>query len=113
MEASGGAHFSRLSLQKTFRGGLEGTSRGEMLSVRTPIEGSAGYVALEQVSGTLAGRTGTFVLQHFGVTHGGENRLVLEVLPNSGTDQLAGLSGTMTLAAADGRHTYALEYDLG
>ena len=109
-----GVSLGRMSLDKTFSGDLQGTSRGEMLSavLSDAHRDAAGYVALEQVSGTLAGREGTFVLQHYGVSGRGGDRLVLEVLPGSGTGALAGLSGEMTIRRGDGGHFYRLEYTL-
>jgi hypothetical protein len=107
-----GTTLGRMSIDKTFRGDLEAQSRGEMLSALTGTEGSAGYVAIEQVRGSLDGRSGTFVLQHFGIMDGGRNRLILEVVPGSGTGELAGLSGTMSIDILDGRHLYQLDYAL-
>ena len=107
-----GVHLGRLSIDKTFSGDLEATSAGEMLSARTTTEGSAGYVAIEQVRGTLAGKAGSFVLQHFGTMNRGESRLVLEVVPDSGVGQLTGLSGTMTIDIVDSKHLYEFDYDL-
>jgi hypothetical protein len=80
-----GMQSGRFSIDKTFRGDLEGTSRGEMSSTMTPVKGSAAYVAIEQFRGTLAGRKGSFVLHHYGVMTGGQNRLIVEVVPDSGT----------------------------
>ncbi len=102
--------IARLSIDKIFAGDLAATSQGEMLSAMGAAAGSAGYVALERVGGVLAGRSGTFVLQHFGVMQGGENRLILEVVPDSGTAELAGLSGQMSISKDDGEHHYAFEY---
>ena len=107
-----GVTLGRMSIDKSFRGDLEAVSRGEMLSAMTPVQSSAGYVAVEQVRGTLHGKRGSFVLQHFGVTHGGENRLILEVVPDSGTGELAGLSGAMQILIADGKHGYTFDYAL-
>lgn len=107
-----GTRLGRLSIVKSFRGGLVATSRGEMLSAMTATEGSAGYVAIEQVRGTLEGKEGTFVLQHFGVMRRGVNRLVLEVTPDSGTGDLSGLSGTMQIDITGDQHTYTFEYAL-
>jgi hypothetical protein len=109
---SEGISLGRLSIDKTFRGDLVAKSQGEMLSVMTNVEGSAGYVAVEQVSGTLQGKRGTFVLQHFGIMSGGQNRLVLEVVPDSSTGQLANLSGQMTIRIEDGKHLYEFDYSL-
>ena len=105
-------NIGRMSIEKKFQGGIEGSSRGEMLSVRTPTEGSAGYVALEQVTGAIDGRTGSFVLQHFGVMSKEQHRLTLEVVPDSGTGELTGLSGTMTIDAKNGDHSYQFTYAL-
>ena len=109
-----GVRLGRLSLDKTFSGDLQGTSRGEMLSAAlSDAHGdAAGYVALEQVSGTLGGREGTFVLQHYGISGRGGDRLTLEILPGSGTGALAGLGGEMTIRREDGGHFYRLEYTL-
>lgn len=102
--------FGRMLLDKTYHGALTANSRGEMMSVSTQTEGSAGYVALEQVSGELNGKNGTFVLQHFGVMHEGHNRLILEVVPDSATGELKGLLGQMDIRVEDGQHFYDLEY---
>jgi hypothetical protein len=107
-----GMQSGRFSIDKTFRGDLEGTSRGEMLSTMTPVKGSAAYVAVEQFRGTLAGRKGSFVLHHYGIMTGGQNRLILEVVPDSGTEELTGLTGTMTIDIRDKKHSYELTYGL-
>jgi len=111
-KGSEGISLGRMSIDKTFRGDLVAESQGEMLSVTTKVKGSAGYVAIEQVNGTLQGKRGTFVLQHFGIASRGANRLVLEVVPDSGTGQLANLSGTMTISIEDDKHTYEFDYTL-
>jgi hypothetical protein len=111
-EGVGDPTVGRLALDKQFHGDLEGTSRGQMLAVRTETEGSAGYVAMERVTGTLEGRTGTFALQHSGTMNRGAPTLVITVVPDSGTGQLAGLAGTMTIVIADGKHSYEFEYTL-
>ena len=108
-----GMTLSRMSIDKTFSGDLAGTSKGEMFSVRTPIQSSAGYVAIEQVKGTLHGKNGTFVLQHFATMSNGGNRQMLEVVPDSGTGELTGLSGNLTIKIEDGEHGYEFEYSLG
>ena len=103
----------RMTLDKTFRGDLEATSAGEMLAVRTAVAGSAGYVAIERVSGTLAGRTGTFALQHWGIMDRNAPDLRIAVIPDSGTGQLAGLTGTMTIdIQPGGKHFYTFSYTL-
>ena len=83
-----------------------------MLSAMTLVKGSAGYVAIEQVSGTLSGKKGSFVLQHFGTMRKGKDHLILEVVPDSGTDQLSGLAGRMLITIEDGQHFYEFEYEL-
>ena len=99
-----------LALDKTFHGDLAATSQGHMLAFSTAVKGSAGYVAMEQVTGTLGGRDGSFVLQHSGTMTRGEPSLVLTVVPDSGTGGLVGLSGSMDIIIEDGKHSYVLEY---
>lgn len=111
-DARDGVTLGRMTLAKRFSGELSATSEGEMLSARTATPGSAGYVAIERVSGTLAGRTGTFVLQHFGVLDRGAQELTIRVVPDSGTGELAGLSGTMRIVVEAGKHTYVFDYVL-
>lgn len=101
-----------LALDKTFHGSLEATSKGHMLAFNTAVKGSAGYVAMERVEGTLDGRRGSFVLQHSGTMNRGAASLVLTVVPDSGTDELAGLSGTMEIIVEGGAHSYRFAYDL-
>jgi hypothetical protein len=108
-----GVGLGRMAIDKNFYGDLEATSQGEMLTAMTNVEGSAGYVAIEQVSGKLQGRQGTFVLQHYGVANRGENSLVLEVVPDSGTGELADLRGKMSIEIEGGKHYYRFEYSLG
>lgn len=107
-----GAMLGRMSIDKQFHGDLEGTSKGEMLSAMTGVKGSAGYVAVERVTGTLHGRSGTFVLQHSATMNRGEPQLTIIVVPDSGTGQLEGLVGTMKINIADGKHSYEFEYTL-
>jgi hypothetical protein len=107
-----GVAIGRLLLDKQFHGDLEATSKGQMLAVRTAVANSAGYVAMEQVSGTLLGRTGTFALQHSGSMNRGEQELLITVIPDSGTGELEGLSGTMTIVIEDGKHEYDFEFSL-
>ena len=105
--------ISRMSIDKTFHGDLEGTSKGEMLAAGSGGKGSSGgYVALEHVTGTLNGRKGTFVLQHSATMTSGVPDLSIIVVPGSGTDQLAGLSGKMNIIIAEGKHSYDFEYTL-
>jgi hypothetical protein len=105
-----GAMLGRLTLDKQFHGDLEATSRGQMLSGMTDTKGSAGYVAIERVTGTLAGRRGTFILQHSGTMARGAQQLAVTVVPDSGTDELTGLTGTMTIIVAGGKHSYEFDY---
>ncbi|HEY6942632.1 DUF3224 domain-containing protein [Dokdonella sp.] len=108
-----GAGISRLALDKRFHGALDATSQGEMIAFRTAIADSAGYVALERVTGTLDGRTGSFVLQHSSTMRRGVPTQDITVVPDSGTDELTGLSGSMTITiAAGGAHAYAFDYVL-
>ena len=107
-----GGPLGRMSLDKQFRGDLEASSRGEMLSAGTSVNGSAGYVALERVTGALHGRAGTFVLQHSGTMTRGTPRLSITVVPDSGTGELAGLAGRMAIEIADGEHSYDFEYTI-
>ena len=104
--------LGRLSIDKQFHGDLEATSRGQMLTAGTDVEGSAGYVAIERVSGTLHGRSGTFALQHSGTMTRGAPQLEIRVVPDSGTGELVGLSGRMSITIADGKHSYDFEYTL-
>ena len=107
---SDGNTLGRMSIDKTFKGELEAHSLGEMLSIMTAVKGSAGYVAIEQVTGMLNGKTGSFALQHYGRMQGTENSLILQVVPGSGTGELANLSGEMTIAIVDGVHKYEFDY---
>lgn len=111
--SQGLAPVSHLSLDKQFRGDLEATSVGQMLAITTAVEGSAGYVAIEVVAGTLGGRQGSFALQHSGTMSRGAQALSVTVVPDSGTSELEGLAGTMSIEIADGSHSYAFEYTLG
>ena len=111
-EGVGDPTVGRMAIAKQFRGGLEATSRGQMLTAMTDLEGSAGYVAIERVTGTLDGRAGTFALQHSGTMTRGLPQLTITVVPDSGTGELAGIAGTMTIDIADGKHSYDFEYTL-
>ena len=107
-----GVNLGRMSIDKTFTGELDATSTGEMLSAMTTTQGSAGYVAIEQVVGTLAGKQGSFVLQHFGSMDKGQDSLILNVIPDSGSNELTGLSGKMAIRIEGGNHFYDFEYQL-
>jgi hypothetical protein len=104
--------IGRMSIDKTFAGDLEGSSKGQLLSAGTEVEGSAAYVAIEIVTGTLGGRKGGFALQHQGVMTRGSGQLTVSVVPDSGTDELTGLSGSMTIDVVDGKHVYGFDYTL-
>ncbi len=106
------AKVARLSIDKTFEGDLEGTSQGEMLSGGSPAEGSAGYVAIERVTGSLGGKDGSFLLQHSATMTPEAQELSIHVIPGSGTDELAGLSGSMQILIEDGKHAYVFDYTL-
>jgi hypothetical protein len=106
------ALLGRRSIDKVFSGELAGSSAGEMLSAGTAVDGSAGYVAIEHVRGTLAGRTGEFVLQHSCVMVRGMPEQSITVIADSGTGALTGLTGQMTITVADGKHGYVFDYTL-
>ena len=107
-----GSTLGTLSIAKVFRGDLEGASRGAMYSALTDVKGSAGYVALERVEGTLHGRAGSFVLQHSGTLTRGTPGLTVHVVPDSATGALAGLDGRLAIRVADGVHSYEFDYTL-
>jgi len=111
-DTAGGSLMGRLSIDKTFRGDLSATSVGEMLSAGTTVKGSAGYVAIERVTGTLNGKVGSFVLMHTGVMNRGTPSLTVSVVPDSGTDELTGLTGKMAIEITGGKHFYVFEYEL-
>ena len=105
--------LGRHALDKTYHGPLNATGVGEMLSAGTQTPGSAGYVAIEKVTGTLEGRRGSFYLMHFGVLTRGDGTLRIEVIPDSGTDELVGLAGVVQITiAAGGVHSYVFDYEL-
>ena len=106
------AKLGRMSIDKQISGDLVATTKGEMLSAGTGTKGSAGYVAIEYVTGTLNGRKGSFVLQHTGTMNRGAPTLAVSVVPDSGTDQLAGLEGNFKINIADGKHFYEFQYRL-
>ncbi|MEO8755046.1 MAG: DUF3224 domain-containing protein [Casimicrobiaceae bacterium] len=107
-----GTTFARVSIAKTFQGDLVATSKVDMLSAMTSYKGSAGYVALERVAGTLHGHSGAFVLQHSGTMTRGTPQLTVSVVPDSGSGALAGLAGTMQIDIVDGGHFYEFMYTL-
>jgi len=107
-----GVSLGRVGLDKRFAGPLEATSKGIMLAARGPVQGSAGYVAIERVTGSLAGRHGSFVLQHSGIMNRGAPSLTVTVVPDSGTGDLRGISGRMEIQIVEGKHFYELDYEL-
>ncbi len=104
--------IATMALSKTWHGDLSGTSTGHMLAYRTATEGSAGYVAMEHVTATLAGRSGSFTLQHHGLMDKGAPALSVVVVPHSGTQGLTGLTGTLDIIISPGRHDYTFAYNL-
>ncbi len=110
--AADGVSLGRMSLDKRFEGDLVATGKGEMLTALTPIKDSAGYVAIERVTGTLHGRRGSFVFQHTGTMDRGSQQLSITVVPSSGTGALAGLSGNFKITITEGKHFYEFEYSL-
>ena len=107
-----GAAIGRMTIDKDFQGDLVAHSQGQMLAHRTGVQGSAGYVAMEIVTGNLHGRSGSFVFQHSGTMTRGTPKLTLNVVPDSGTGELEGLVGSMEIIIAGGEHSYVFDYDL-
>jgi hypothetical protein len=107
-----GTMLGRMSIDKQFHGDLEATSKGEMLSAGTGVKASAGYVALERVTGTLGGKTGAFVLQHSATMNRGEPQMSINVVPDSGTGELEGLTGKLEIEIAQGQRSYVFDYAL-
>ena len=105
-------NLARMTIDKQFHGGLEGTSQGQMLSAGTAVKDSAGYVAIERVEGTLDGKKGSFVLQHTATMNRGVPTLTVTIVPDSGTDELNGISGTFNIRMEGGKHFYDLTYDI-
>lgn len=112
VDGVGDPTVGRMALEKQFKGDLEGAGRGQMLAVGTAVDGSAGYVAMERVHGTLHGREGSFALQHNGVMNRGTPQLAITIVPDSGTEGLSGIAGALTIRIADGVHHYDLAYSL-
>jgi Protein of unknown function (DUF3224) len=106
------ATMGRMTGEKQFHGDFEATSKVQMLTAMTEVKGSAGYVAMERVTGTLNGRSGSFVLQHSGTMTRGVQQLSVTVVPDSGTGQLVGITGKMDIIINAGKHSYDFEYTL-
>src|SRR3974390_1440093 len=111
-DCAAAAGLARISINKQFHGDLEASSQGQMMSAMTGVKGSAGYVALERVTGTLAGRKGSFVLQHSGTMDRGTPTLSVSIVPDSGTEERIELTATLTIIIADGKHSYDFEYSI-
>lgn len=111
-EGVGDASVGRIALFKVFAGEFNGTSVGQMLGYRSSIEGSAGYVAMDKVQGTMNGRQGSFIMQHNGIMNRGEPQLSIKIVPDSGTDALTGIAGEMLLNIESGKHFYEFRYTL-
>jgi len=107
-----GLTLGRMLIEKKFQGDLEAAGNGQMLTGMTEVKGSGAYVAIERVTGTLHGRSGSFILHHLGIMERGAPRLSVSVVPDSGTRDLAGIAGTMTIIIAEGKHFYELAYTL-
>jgi hypothetical protein len=107
-----GTWFGRMSIDKRFHGDIEATSKGQMLSAHTAVKQSAGYVAFEQVTGTVQGKRGSFILQHMGMMNKGSAGQSILVVPDSGTEELTGIRGKMTIRVEGGKHHYDFEYSL-
>lgn len=106
------ASLGRMSLDKQFHGDLQASSLGEMMSAMGEVKGSAGYVAIERVTGTLLGKQGSFVLMHTGIMNRGQPQLTVQVVPDSGTGELTGISGTMGIDIKEGQHFYSFDFSL-
>lgn len=111
-EEGGDPALGRMSMEKQFHGGLEGVSKGYMLSAGTSVKGSAGYVAIERFTGALAARKGSFILQHNAFMNRGAPELSIRVVPDSGTGELTGLSGNLDIQIDAGKHSYTFEYSI-
>ena len=112
-EGAGRLAVGRMFIDKQYTGDLVGTGQGEMLSAGNPAAGSAGYVAIEHVIGTLHGRSGSFALQHSGTMHDGDSHLAIAIVPGSGTGDLFGIEGKLTLDIVERQHFYQIDYTLG
>lgn len=107
-----GSILGRFSLDKTYHGALDATGKGEMLTVGTDVPGSAAYVATERVVGTLDGKAGSFALVHRGAMRGKDVSMVIDIVPDSGSGALKGITGRLVISVVEGKHQYALDYAL-
>ncbi len=106
-----GLTLNRNAVSKTFHGEMSGTSEAQMLAAFTATPGSAGYVAIEHFVGSVNGKPGSFVMQHSGTMNRGDAQLTVSIVPDSGSGELAGISGTLDIENSDGQHSYVLDYD--
>jgi hypothetical protein len=104
--------LGRMSIEKEFRGDLVASGSGQMLTAMTGVQGSAAYVAIERVSGVLEGREGSFALQHRGAMNRGAQEMLVTVVPDSGTGELTGISGTLHIIIEGKEHRYDFEYSV-
>ncbi len=111
-EGIGDATVARMALDKVYHGELDATGLGQMLAGMGTLKDSGAYVAIERVTGTLQGKNGSFAVHHVGVMNRGAQSLVITVVPDSGTDELVGITGTMTIEIKDGKHFYTFDYVL-
>ena len=111
-DTTDGISLGRATIDKRFEGDLDAISTVEMLSAGTAVKGSAGYVAIERVVGSLQGRAGSFVLQHSGTMERGEPSMMVTVVPDSGTGALAGITGRMTIHIVEAKHSFTFDYAL-
>jgi hypothetical protein len=111
-QADADTSVGRMSIDKQFQGDIAGTSKGMMLAAMTAVPNSAGYVAIEKVTGTLHGKRGTFVLQHSSTMARGVPTQSITVIPDSGTDELKGLSGSLVIIVEGKKHSYEFEYTI-
>jgi hypothetical protein len=111
-DKSEGLTLGRMLIEKEFHSDLEAASKGQMLTGMTEVKGSGAYVAMERVTGTLHGRSGSFILHHVGIMERGAPHLTVTVVPDSGTRELAGIAGTMTIIIPEGKHSYDFAYTL-
>jgi hypothetical protein len=111
-EHQGRTATGRMLLEKQYSCELQAGGKGEMLTAMTDTKGSAAYVAIERITGTLKGKAGSFVVQHAGTMRGGDSQLSVTIVPDSGTGELAGISGRMSLKQVDRKHRYELDYEL-
>lgn len=107
-----GLRLNRNVVRKEFSGDMIGTSEAQMIAAFTGTPGSAGYVAIEHFTGSVSGKSGSFVLQHSGVMNKGDARLTVTIVPDSGSGELAGISGTLEIDNDQGKHSYILDYEL-